>query len=206
MNLLALIATLILLFGCASSKPTVGGLLSSQLNTSGDSIVKPYVDLVDGSRIYAKAVNIGGSGFKYIIEADKTKYKVSELKDFHIYFVQKLGFSNKYDTTNRYYTVIDKNFYETLVTGDKISVYRDQTNLNTGEPTKGSIIVYKYFYIKNGGTRKPLNSMDDLIEAIGDCKSTKGIKNFELSDLKAEIKINKRFLIEFFEKYNKECK
>ncbi len=45
--------------------------------------------------------------------------------------------------------------------------------------------------------------MEDIINAIGDCKATKGINNIYKKDLKHEFADNKRFLNEYFEKYNK---
>lgn len=177
----------------------VGQLFCKDYFADKPDATKPFIVLKDGTKLFAEKVDIGGNGLKAIIIADNKKYQISDISYIHIYFTQKMGFSQKYHTRNSIYTNIDNNLYETLVFGEKISVFVDVNSLH-------NITTYKYFYIKNGGKSKSLNTVEDIYEALTDCKSTSKIKNYDFKDLKEECKEDKRFLTNFFEKYNMECK
>ena len=177
----------------------VGQLFCKDYFAEKPDATKPFIVLKDGTKLFAEKVDIGGNGLNAIIIADNKKYQISDISYIHIYFTQRMGFSQKYHTRNLIYTNLDNNLYETLVLGEKISVFVDVNSLH-------NITTYKYFYIKNGGKSKGLNTVEDIYEAVADCKSTSKIKNYDFKDLKEECKLDKRFLTNFFEQYNLECK
>lgn len=144
-----------------------------------------YIILKTGEKIEGKRVDIGG-GSKIFV--DKVKYKLNEVK------IIQIGIDN--------FTNVDGTIYKTVLAGDKISVYTQGFSENTG----GRIETMDVYYYKKGtGRVQLLRNLEDVRAAIGDCKFTKGVMNLDKSDLKDEFKENHNFLIEYFEKYNKEC-
>ena len=191
--------SLYLLVSSSYCMAQVGQLFCKDYFAEKPDATKPFIVLKDGTKLFAEKVDIGGNGLNAIIIADNKKYQISDLSYIHIYFTQRMGFSQKYHTRNLIYTNLDNNLYETLVLGEKISVFVDVNSLH-------NITTYKYFYIKNGGKSKNFKTVEDIYEAIADCKSTSKIKNYDFKDLKEECKLDKRFLTNFFEQYNLECK
>ena len=178
------------------SKPyaqSVGNYFSSHIIIPDDSVVKKYVVLQDGKTIYGDKVDIGGS-LRLMVIVDKERYEVKDVKYIQLGRIKGSRYNSKL------YTNINNNLYETIVKGDRISVYQSTFTFYDGDK------INRYFYIKPGNKPVILKSMDDVAEAIGDCKALKFLKNMDKSDLGSERKENERFLNECFEKYNTLCK
>lgn len=182
------ISIAIFLFGYSSMGQKIGSYFNLEKNSAVDGTGNSFVDLVDGTRVNGSKVDIGGN-FRTVVIIDKEKYPLSKVKGL------QMG--------NKYFTNLNGEFYQAIIIGKKVSVYRKgfQTYTNGVSETLTS-----YYYIKNGSKLISIRNIDDIINAIGDCKATKSFNNLDKDDLKDKIKNNKSFLNEYFEKYNKECK
>lgn len=180
----------------STAQKNIGNYFSGETNVMVDSAGRGFVDLIDGTRIYGNKVDVGGN-FRVIIIVDKVKYELDKVKGVQLGKVKGSMYSSEYLTN------FNGTLCETIVLGTKISVYKGSTQVTVDNKME---IYNDYFYIKNGGKPKRLKSLEDAVEAIGDCKATKDISSFTFKDLRQELKENKQFLNEYFDKYNKECK
>jgi hypothetical protein len=181
------LSILVVIFAMNVTAQSMGKYLPVRATGPTDGSRSGYVILATGEKVVGERVDIGG-GFRTIIIVDKVKYKLNEVK-----VVQ---------TGNTNLTNVDNTLYQTIVAGEKISVFRKGlATYNEGKYES----INTYYYRKADGSMKHLRNMEDITEAIGDCKSTADIKNLDNRDLKEKCKEKHYFLIEYFERYNKEC-
>lgn len=193
-----ILLTIITLFtiSCSSSKTSIGSFISKENVEQQDTIPKKYVLLNEGNKVFAKKIEFKKIGVKNMVVADTSKFEISKVNAI------QMGLANGTKNISAYYRKIDGDFYEEVIIGNRISVFERKTIFATNIRPE----ITKYCYQKKGGKLTPMNDFFDITTALADCKATRNITNMDMQDFKEEMKQNKRFLNETFEKYNTKCK
>jgi len=194
--LILLTTTTVFIISCSSSKTSIGSYISKESVEQLDTIPTKYVVLSDDSKVFSKKIAFKKIGTKNFIIADTSKFEISKVNGI------QMGLVNGTKKVSAYYRNIEGDFYEEVIIGNRISVFERKTNFATNIHAE----ISKYCYQKKGGKLTPMNDFFDVTTALADCKATRNITNMDMQDFKDEMKQNKRFLNETFEKYNTKCK